>query len=42
LDIEDSASRFSLYEDIGSLTEFDDFSLASKSPEEALHIERQW
>src|SRR6202521_5170987 len=42
LEIEDSASRFSLHEDIAFLTEFDDFSLGSKGPEEALHIERRW
>jgi hypothetical protein len=42
LDIEDGVSWVSLHEDIAFLTEFEDFGLGSKSPEEALDIERQW
>jgi hypothetical protein len=30
------------HEDIVFLSEFDDFNFGSKSPEEALHVERQW
>jgi hypothetical protein len=32
----------SLCEDIAFIAAFDDFSLGSKSPEEAFHIERRW